>query len=239
MGKNAKENALDAKLIAVYDQYGIDQFLQVCARMLDIKDPRDWEKKRKVNGEVCEVMVDVMTQHYLRVNGLCGRTFHSMVLKDIKNRDSDFRTELDFTLLTPCFCVTGECKSFAGDVVATGDCLLTRGDIKADVAKQSMLHARHLKRYLEQFSLPNTGVAQVPYGVFCFVFSNGVMHDKRSTKARQVIPIHTVHSLYRYYDQLFSKFTKEVFDYGRATQVFQQAAESELLHRQHKKFVGY
>lgn len=239
MGKNAKENLLDAKLIQVYEQYGLQTFMNTCAEMLNIRDKQDWEKKKKVNGEVCEVLLKVMTEDYLKRRVQCGRTFHSMILTDLDKPQSDFCTELDFTLLTPGFCVTGECKSFVGEVRATGECTLTRDKLRADVSRQSKLHARCLKRYLEEVTKPGINRAAPPYGVFCFVFSNGVLVDLRDDKYRSAIPILTVSTLYPYYDSLFRDFSKEVFDYTKACGVFEHAATSAELHKRHKAYNHY
>lgn len=239
MAKNKNEASLDAKLIAVYNKYGINTFLDVCSEMLNIKDKADWEKKKKSNGEVCEVVLDVLTKHYLKTRGIVGETFHSMILADRKNLQSNFRTELDFTLLTPFFCVTGECKSFVGSIEVVEECTLVRGDMRADVAKQSWLHSKCLKQYLEDFALPNINCLAPPYGMFCFLYSNSEIRDTRVTAAKQTIPITTIKSLYSYYDQLVAGYTKKVYDYERACKTFRQMSNSQRLHDQHRKFLGY
>lgn len=239
MGKNARENALEQKLEYIYQTHGLQVFMQVCAEMLNIKDRANWEKKKKVNGEVCETLVRIMTNDYLRTHHYEGTTFSSIVLKDLTNPHSAFRTELDFTLLTPSFCVTGECKSFFGQVDVTEECLLNRGDLHADVARQSKLHDKCLGQYLRQLAVPGQGRPDIPHGAFCFVFSNGMLHDRRTNANRNRIPVMTVGTLYSYYDQLFSRFKGRVLDYEKACKVFQQAADSEQLHAEHKRYLGY
>lgn len=239
MAKNDSERRLDERLIAVYKQHGVKTFLDVCSEMLNIKDKENWNKKKTSNGEVCEVVLRVLTDHYLKTRSQTGCTFHSMILADRKGTSKDFRTELDFTLLTPGFCVTGECKSFVGDIIVSGDCTLTRDTMVADVAKQSLLHGKCLRQYLEEYSLPGAGLAVPPYGLFCFVYSNGSLKDTRAQRQRDTIPVLTIKTLYGYYDGLFRRFDKRVYDYERAKKQFTNFAKSEALHRQHKEFLGY
>lgn len=237
MAKNKGEVDLDKKLIAVYNTHGVKVFLDVCAKMLDVDS--HGQKKMKVNGEVCEVVLRVLSLHYLKTRKLGGNVFHSMVLNDLKNPTSPFRTELDFTLLTPTVCLTGECKSFVGDITVVGDCTLSRKDLEADVARQTLVHARCLRSYLEKFSLPGTGLVKPPFGAFCFIYSNGALFDKRTSKAKDMIPVVTIKNLYAYYDKVFAASKRRVYDFEKASKAFKGFAESEKLHKEHKAYVGY
>lgn len=239
MAKNSKERKLDAKLIQVYEKHGLDMFVDVCAEMLNIKDPHDWEKKKKVNGEVCECVIRVMTEDYLRRRGIKGGVFHSLVLKNLSNPKSDFRTELDFTLLTPYFCVTAECKSFVGQITVTGDCILQRDNLTADVGRQTKVHVNALRPYLEKYALPNKGMVAPPLFPVCFLYSNGTLQDKRGGQQRSAIPILTIGNLFRYYDALTGKCSREVYDVKAASKAFQAMADSRVLHIQHANYVGY
>lgn len=230
---------MDRKLINVYKKYGVKTFLNVCSEMLNIKDKADWEKKKKSNGEVCEVVLRVLSEHYLTTKGLKGSTFHSMVLSDLDNPKSDFKTELDFTLLTPSICLSGECKSFVGDIVVTGECTLTRDDIQADVARQSLLHGKCLKKYLERYAKVGINLSAPPFGLFCFVYSNGTITDRRTTAKKGSIPVLTVKTLYGYYDEVFRKFAREVYRYEEAQKEFKKLTASKALHEAHKAYLGY
>lgn len=239
MAKNKNEGLLDEKLTAVYRQYGLNKFLDVCSEMLVIKAPREGDKKRVVNGEVCEVVLRVMTQHYLKTRKITGTTFHSMILQDRWDKNNPFRTELDFTLMTPGVCLTGECKSFVGDIVVTQGCTLTRDDLVADVERQSLVHAKALKPYLQEFTLPSVGLPAPPLGLFCFIYCKGTIADKRTQAKKQIIPIITVRNLFAYYDKVLKVYSKKVYDYERACKSFTTFANSERLHKEHQAFLGY
>lgn len=238
MAKSGGESALEERLVQIYKERGIRTFLDVCSSMLNIKDKQDFEKKKKMNGAVCEVVLYVATMHYLKVKRVRGDIFHSVVLTDLDNVKSRFRTELDFVLMTPYFCISGECKSLIGNIVVSGDCLLSRGDFSTDVGKQSILHGKVLRKYLAKYTLPTVKTIP-PFGLFCFLYSNGKVQDTRTNTAKQKIPLLTISSLYSYYDQLFNGFTKEVFDYDRACKEFQEFSSSAKLYKEHRDFLGY
>ncbi len=239
MAKNEKERKLDKRLIEIYDTHGLKMFLDVCAEMLNIRDREDWEKKKKVNGEVCEVVLRVLTEDYLKRRRKKGYVFHSLVLKNPRNPKSDFRTELDFTFLTPFFCVTGECKSFVGKIVVQDECTLMRDTLVADVARQSNVHLSALVPYLEMYVPEGRSVARPPAEMFCFLYSNGQVVDIRGKQAKHKIPVITISSLFKYYDTLFSTYKREVYDVEKAAKAFQAMADSRVLHIQHAHYLGY
>lgn len=244
MAKNTGERQFDKKLIAVYDKYGLNKFLDVSASLLNIKDTANGPKKGRVNGELCEVVLRVMTEHYLRERKIKGQVFHSLVLANKEYQRSDFRTELDFTLLTPFVCITAECKSFSGELTATDKCLLTRdpGRLKglsADVARQTNIHTTTLLPYLQEYVRGGAQVSRPPLYPFCFLYSNGALNDTRDKSARSALPILNIMTLFKYYDMIFKKCTREVYNVQKAAKVFQRMADSEILHIQHANYLGY
>ena len=239
MAKNNAELSLDEKLIAVYREHGVRVFLDVCSKMLDIKDSHNVEKKKTSNGEVCEVVLRVLTMDYLKKKHITGEVFHSMILGDLSNPGSDFKTELDLTVLTPTVCVTAECKSFSGDITVVDDCTLIRRDMRADVARQSKLHGKCLQQQLKRFVLPSAGIAAPPFGLFCFVYCNGTIQDRRTLRAKAAIPVLTISNLYTYYNKLFSQFKKVVYNYDKSAAAFRAYSTSRALHEAHRRFLGY
>lgn len=239
MAKNNKERKLDKRLIEVYNQRGLTTFVDVCSEMLNIRDKADWEKKKKVNGEVCEVVLRVLTEHYLSKRGISGYVFHSLVLGNPNKPSSDFRTELDFTLVTSQLCLTGECKSFVGHITVTGECTLQRDNLTADVGRQSRVHLSALKDYLPKFVKPNAGITELPLAPFCFLYSNGELEDRRARHATSALPVLTIQSLFKYYDAMFSRYRGEVYDVEKAAKTFQAMADSRILHIQHARYLGY
>lgn len=239
MAKNSREKQLDLRLIEVYKTRGLKMFLEVCSEMLNVYDPSHSGQKKYSNGEVCEVVLRVMTQHYLKTRRATGAGFHSMILRDRWDSKNPFRTEVDFTLLTPGVCLMAECKSFVGDIVISGDCTLTRGSLVADVAKQSVVHGKAIKPYLKEFTLPATGIVNPPLGLFCFLYSKGTVKDTRTVEKKRIIPIISVNNLFAYYDKVLGEYSRKVYDYERARKEFHVFSTSEQLHREHKAYLGY
>ncbi len=244
MAKNKKERKFDQKLISVYNEYGVNTFLEVCTSMLGIRDKENAHKKMLVNGEICEVVIRVLTEHYLVKHSVRGKVFHSLVLPNLYHPERPFRTELDFTVLTPYFCVTAECKSFVGDITVVGKCTLTRQavnlpPIEADVDRQTQIHVSTLRPYLEKFVKAGAGVVTPPLYPICFLYSRGTLLDQRSKEDRNALPVLDVQKLFRYYDLLCKKCTKEVYDVKKASEAFQAMADSRILHIQHANYLGY
>lgn len=244
MAKNQRERALDEKLISVYNQQGLKMFCQVCASMLNIRDNDNFQKKMKVNGEVCEVLLRVITEHYLKTHGIPGSVFHSLVLPNKYHPERDFRTEIDFTCLTPYVCVIAECKSFVGQITVSDECKLTRhskkyGVLESDVGRQTDIHASTIDPYLREYVRPNMGLPEPPLQTICFMFCNGEIQDRRTHTAQNDIPVLVGSSIFSYYDLLFKRFRKEVYDVQKAEKTFQAMADSRALHIQHASYLGY
>ena len=235
-----KETDLERKLLSVYNTHGVKTFLDVCSSLLSVKESSDFDKKKQVNGEVCEIVLTILTKRYLEHRGITSQCIHSLVLKDLRHKDSNFRTEIDFTILSPMVCVIGECKSFAGDIIIKDECTLARKSMNADVAKQINLHSKTLLPYLEILALPtNNGVPHPPLEAFCFLYSNGRVQDMRSKANRAKFPVITIKNLYLYYDSIFRKHTAPMYDYSKSCNIFTQMANSLSLRKEHQKYLNY
>lgn len=231
------QKKLDNKLFSVLQNRGIEEFLQLGVLMLNI-DPRGDKKLRgQVSGEVCEVMLVGITQRYAEVTKVPMRVFHSVVLKDLTNLHGDFRTELDAVIVTPYFILTSECKSYYGEVVVSDKCTLSHCGSSTDVWRQSRLHHRSLVQYSQQFV--KTPVGNIPVFANAFVFSNAVLRDERVGADKLALRVLTTRNVVPYYDAMFKRYKTPVFDYNRACKIFQACADSNKLHAEHKKFLGY
>lgn len=239
MAKNSRARIFDEKLLAVYRERGIHTFLRVADEMLSIYDADNAEKKKRVHGELCEVVLKAQTLEYLSQRRVSGSIYHSVILNDLDNPTSRFRTELDFVLLTPYCCLTGECKSYSGELTVTDPCIITRGDLRSDLSRQSLLHGRHLKSHMKQFILPGLGQPEPPCGLFCYFYSHATVRDKRQSKYKELLPLLNVSTLYGYYDSIFRSQKKAVLDYEKAQKYLLRLQNSEQLHQEHKEFLGY
>lgn len=227
---------LEAKLLEVYKENGLDLFLDVAQEMLKIQDKHNIDKKKKVNGGVCEIVLRVMTEDYLRKKRITGFTTRSLVLKD-PTEDTNFRTELDFCLFTKNLTLCGECKSFYGDKVVTDKCTLSvEARLSADIYRQQTVHVKALQKHLRMFIRHKD---KMPLRAFCFVFANGTITDRRSNIYKEILPVLTADTLYSYYDAMFAQYVSESYQYTKMKRFFDIISCSDKLHAQHKEYLGY
>lgn len=141
--------------------------------------------------------------------------------------------------MTPGFCVTGECKSFVGDIVVTGNCTLVRGNLVANVERQSTLHSSVLREYLREYVCAESTLGVPILGAFCFIYSNGTLTDKRAMSPRVKLPIVTVGNLFRYYDNLYKEYYRRSYNYEQACSEFRRYVNNPVLEREHQQYLGY
>lgn len=237
--KGDRTDLVHQTLLNILDKDGVPQFLSVAKAMLSVDAGRVPSMKAQFVGQVCETVLYGLTREYIKLRCVKASCYPSVVLKNLKDMGSDFRTELDFIICSPYFILTTECKSYAGAITVRGKGEFRHRGHKADVYRQSVLHHRHLYTYAEQLVKPKLGLSKLPVFANAFVFSNSTVSDERTGADASAMSILTVSSLFGYYDQMFSKFGKEVFDYPKACRVFGACSKSVELHRQHKAYIGY
>lgn len=237
--KGSRTDLVHQKLLDILEKDGVSQFLSVAKAMLSVDAGKNPSMKAQFVGQVCETVLYGLTQEYIKLRHARASCYSSVVLKNLNDMGSDFRTELDFIICSPFFILTTECKSYAGAITVRGKGEFSHRGHKADVYKQSVLHHKHLYIYAEQLVKPKLGVPKLPVFANAFVFSNSTVSDERTGADATAMSILTVSSLFGYYDQMFSKFRKELFDYPKACRVFDACSKSVELHRQHKAYVGY
>jgi len=235
---NWRDN-LDNTLLSVLQEKGVDAFLKVGVDFLNVNPKGDTKLKSQVAGEVCEVVLIGLSMEFARLSGYKMRTYHSVVLKDLRNPKGDFRTELDFVMVTPYFMLTTECKSYYGEVVIRDKCVLEHAGYSMDVWKQSKLHHTHLMQYGQQLVKPGLALPRPPIFANAFVFSNSRLSDERSIEGKKMLKVLTTSSVVQYYEAMFAKYRTPVFDFDRACSVISKCASSVKLHAEHKRFLGY
>lgn len=206
---------------------------------VDTEHGKHSSSKGLLVGELAESVLDLLVSLYIRETGWEARGFHSTVLKDLHDIHASFRTELDYTIVSPTLMLTLECKSYKGSITVKDKCTLVRGSRESDVYSQSVLHHKHLKLYAEQFLLPGKRIPRIPVFASVFLFSDSKVSDARTVAEKKCLSLLSSGSLFNYLDALRSAYSKPVFDYKRACNVFTKLENSEILHAQHASFVGY
>lgn len=185
------KSASHKKLLEIYKEKGFAVTMAIARRILEknvssmLNGKSDSFKKSfrtSVNGEVGETVLEICIIEYCKRHPTETKDWYytkSMILKDPDNPNSDFLTELDFTLFTPECIYLFECKSYAGDKHLTGRGVLKRSNGNdCDVFSQSYLHIQILDKNVKGFS------ANPVYKMVMFDFSSGIMHDERDSKAK-------------------------------------------------------
>lgn len=237
--KGSWVDELNEKLLGILKNEGVEKFLAVSKAMLAVDARQSPSMKAQFVGQVCETVLFGLTQEYIKLRNVKAACYASTVLKDLQDMQSSFRTELDFILCSPSFLLTTECKSYAGPVEIVGQGEFKHRGKSNNVYSQSLLHYKKLNLYAEQVSLPNLGLGRLPVFANAFIFSNSTVKDSRPDQCKSSLSVLTVSSLFGYYDRLFAKYKREVYDYQKACRVFTACSASKELHRQHKEFLGY
>lgn len=182
------------------------KFVAVCHET--VKSPKSTPL---IRGEVCECVLYVMLQEYIRRNNLTDwRISKGLILKDLKaSKDSGYLAELDITLFTPKCIFAFECKSYRGEkylkdkgtlVVKTGG----RFKEKLDVFQQHYNHFTTLNSNLKGGYIANDNPKYKSYKLLYFDFSDQPIKDKREEKYRRMFPICNVNNLH----SLFMDYNK-------------------------------
>lgn len=166
--------------------------INVAKAMLESKSFK-WDKTflSHTHGEVCESVLEVIIQDYIKKNPEKTKDWFykkGLIIKDIKNPRSGYFTELDLTLFTPEMIYAFECKSYGGDKRITDKCMIRK---KAggtfDVFAQHYQHVKILSEQLDAFRIGK--YKDLPaYQLVLFNFSTGKTEDIRDAKNKVMIP---------------------------------------------------
>lgn len=225
---------LESRLMSIYEKDGLQKVIQVANALLKV-DPRgDNDRKGKSNGNVCEILLRIMSIDYLRRHNIPYYETRSLVLRNPSISHSFF-TELDYTIFTPNVILCGECKSYSSTKVITEECTIATKHVTTDVYAQQLLHLNALKEHTKNFLLTDKD----RFRIFCFIHSIGNIQDNRELKWRRICPVITSDNLYSFYNDTFEASTKQVYDYKRLFRLIEIISNNDSLHRKHKEYLGY
>lgn len=226
---------LEKKLREVYKAKGMQFVYEVCKSMLSIKD--NTGKKRTVNGNVCEILLCLMTEEYLSKKKMDGFIARSVILKDPKKPQSDFRTEIDFLFCTKQMVFCTECKSYVGEKRITDKFTLHTNNREFDVYKQNQIHVETLYKNISLAKVKQTDKYNI--AMSGFLFSNGDIHDMREERYKQIMPAITQNNLYQFYNTLLGSHSSNVWDLAKLKRIISTILSNKNLRAEHKSYVGY
>lgn len=180
---NEYQESMHDKLFAIYDKYGLEPTFKIAHESLKAHFPT-LEAKQKFNGEVCEAVLEIQINHWIKRYSVDACYIRSLILPDAKSKNKNFLTEIDMVLFTPWCVYCIECKSYSGDKILMGYGTLLGGSGKrCNVFKQNAMHLKVLDNMIG-------GLAVKPkYQMIMFNFSNGEITDNRSEKAKRELPV--------------------------------------------------
>lgn len=228
-------DTLEKKLREVYNTKGLQFVYEVCRSMLSIKD--NTGKKRTVNGNVCEILLCLMTEEYLSKKNIDGFIARSVILKDPKKPSSDFRTEIDFLFCTKQVIFCTECKSYVGEKRITDKFTLHTNNREFDVYKQNQIHVETLYKNISSTKLKQTDKFNI--AMSGFLFSNGDIIDEREKQYKSVMPAITQNNLYQFYNAILSSNTSNVWDLSKLKKLISTILNNKNLRAEHKNYLGY
>lgn len=226
---------LERKLREVYKSKGIQFVYEVCRSMLSIKD--NTGKKRTVNGNICEILLCLMTEEYLSKKHIDGFIARSVILKDPKKPSSDFRTEIDFLFCTSQVIFCTECKSYVGEKRITDKFTLHTNSREFDVYKQNQIHVETLYKNISFAKLKQTDKYNI--AMSGFLFSNGDITDTREEQYKRIMPAITQDNLYPFYNAVLSSNKSKVWDLAKLKKLISTILQNKNLRTEHKNYLGY
>lgn len=186
-----KDNTHDI-LISYYHKNGIENTIKVAKAMLESSTHKDNKTfHTHVHGEICETVLECIVDDYF--NKFPVKTHNwfyekGLIIKDIKNPNSGYFTELDFTVFTPQKLYAFECKSYGGDKSIIDKCkIVKKKGGSFDVYKQHEMHARVLSEQLNPFR-KSVDIDKPAYQLILFDFALGETNDKRKDIDKVIMP---------------------------------------------------
>ncbi len=226
---------LEKKLRDIYSTKGIQFVYEVCRSMLSIKD--NTGKKRTVNGNICEILLCLMTEEYISKKKIDGFIVRSLVLKDPTKPNSDFRTEIDFLLCTKSLVFCTECKSYVGNKRITDKFTLHTQSREFDVFSQNQIHVETLYKNIRSAKLVHNNKFNI--AMSAFLFSNGDISDERNIQYKRIMPAITQNNLYQFYNSFFEYPCSDVWDIIKLKKITSTILGNKNLRIEHKNYLGY
>lgn len=190
-----------------YQQYGLSYTVSLATAIIGRENARKRIKgshdRSVISGEICETVLELAIKDFMNLNPEKTRDWHyvkGLVLKDTKNPNSEYLTEIDFVLFTERRIYLFECKSYKGDKVLTGEGTIKRkGEKDFDVYKQHSKHASvflgNFKAFFDEDVLTTTchyldDDRNTPSAckLVSFLFAAGTVQDKRKGEWKYNFP---------------------------------------------------
>jgi hypothetical protein len=186
----------------VYRSEGYSKFIDVVGNLKVLKN-HEFNDLIQVKGETAEVVLEIIIEHFIKHYALDWKVVKGLILNINGNVGSkSSTTEIDIVLVTSKVVSIFEIKSFNGEKVISGDCLLTANNagniLSKDVFLQNRLHIKAFWNNFGKFSLSETGIVKS----VMFSFSSGSLKDDRSIDKKEIMPVYDESNIPRYLEAI-------------------------------------
>lgn len=194
----------------LYKEKGLKDTIITAYQMLKINNHKsDKLFRAHLHGEICETVLELIIVDFMNRNKEQTKDWilsKGLILPNIDNIGSTYRTEIDLTIFTPYKILTFECKSYAGDKTITGMCTVERKGMKSvNVYSQHSKHAMMLLKLFNPCRYVREGSDKVsPMQLAYFDFALGTIKDEREAIDKDRMPILRIDSI----GKLLAVYTK-------------------------------
>jgi hypothetical protein len=227
-------------LLAAYKERGFQFVMSLSEKLISselLKSKAYVKGSAVVLGEICEVVLKILTIEYIRTRGLTNWSIHQgLILPDVETCSSRFLTELDFVVISPQQVYLYECKGYKGDKVIEGKGELTRDKGKGfNIFEQHRKHAKVFMKAFNPFIKKNVEVDNA-YTLPIFSYSQGSLIDKRTDVWKSIMPVVQSEDIFALYDKFLKGPVVWDMEYAmRAVKILEKNKEANT--RRHLEYV--
>lgn len=234
------------EILKLYHSSGVSTTIQVAKAMLSSKTHKaDKNFQAQLHGEICESVLEVLVFDFIKRNQLENKGWFfqkGLILKDVANPQSDYLTELDFTVFTPQKIFAFECKSYGGEKKILDKGLIVKSDgYSFDVYDQHAKHFVTLANQLKAFRILNNNTkGYAPYQLVLFDFALGKTEDLRTTQNKLIMPClneTNILNIFNLQELLKQPVLWDIARVRKAIDIIVRAQESEKLDQKHLQYV--
>lgn len=199
------DNARQA-LLDYYFKQGFEKAITLCFKLMkspEYKTYADVNNRNQVSGSLCETVLELCILEYCYRNKEKTKDWfysNGLIVKDLNSYNTDFSTEIDFTLFTPSTVILFECKCYMGQKAITENGIIERkGKKPFDVFSQQAVHVEAFSAIFNSFRKTKRGKIQY-YRAAAFLFDTGEFNDLRKPHVKNIFPFLDYNSVFNFLD---------------------------------------
>lgn len=220
----------------IYRAEGYRSFMGIVHHMQSMKGKK-YADLIQVKGEIAEVVLEILIHQFIKEKGISDwYVYKGLILGD--KSCSVFSTEIDVILATPKVVTIIEVKSYNGNKIITGNCLLTAKFFnhlnQKDVYSQNRLH---IEAFWKQFGIAAKSDKGIIKSVL-FSYSSGSLSDQRTKENREIMPVYTENDFGGFLNAVYLLKRRPIWDVGKLDHLIRRAQKTSISYSDHIKYVN-